>query len=107
MYKNLNTGDSSEEFSVSLEKNTLQRSSAYESLVEILMKDSAVTWEYKGVIARVRFDEGRISGSLKPKLNGIFTNPLHSAETPTLESEKRAIAVEMFAWLEAEILTSY
>ena len=96
-----------EQFEEILDANILKHSSRYESLAETLLKDSLVTWESEGTIAKVELVDGRLLGSLKPSTYSNFTEPLTSAPFSLSDAVDNSEITDLIAWLEAEIAIRY
>ena len=96
-----------EQFEEILDANVLKYSSRYESLAEILLKDSIVVWESEGAIAKVELVDGRLLGSLKPTTDSNYTEPLISAPFSLSGAADKSEVTDLIAWLETEIAVRY
>jgi hypothetical protein len=96
-----------ESFEEILDANVFRHASRYESLAEMLLKDSLVIWECAGVLAKIELMEGRILGSLKPSAYSNFTEPLNSAPFSPSGDGVKSEVTDLIAWLETEIATRY
>ena len=96
-----------EQFEEILDANVLKYSSRYESLAEILLKDSMVIWESEGTIAKVELVDGRLLGSLKPSTYSNFTEPLTSTPFSLSGTADKSEITDLIAWLETEIAIRY
>jgi hypothetical protein len=96
-----------ESFEEILDANVFKHASRYESLAEILLKDSLVIWESEGTIAKVELVDGRLLGSLKPSNYLNFTEPLTSAPFSISDAADKSEITDLIAWLETEISIRY
>jgi hypothetical protein len=96
-----------ESFEEILDANVFKHASRYESLAEMLLKDSLVIWESEGTIAKVELVDGRLLGSLKPSNYLNFTEPLTSAPFSISDAADKSEITDLIAWLETEISIRY
>ena len=96
-----------EPFEEILDANVFKHASRYESLAEMLLKDSLVIWESEGTIAKVELVDGRLLGSLKPSNYLNFTEPLTSAPFSISDAADKSEITDLIAWLETEIAIRY
>jgi hypothetical protein len=96
-----------ESFEEILDANIFNHASRYESLAEMLLKDSLVIWESEGTIAKVELVDGRLLGSLKPSNYLNFTEPLTSAPFSISDVADKSEITDLIAWLETEIAIRY
>ena len=96
-----------EPFEEILDANVFRHASRYESLAEMLLKDSLVIWESEGTIAKVELVDGRLLGSLKPSTYSNFTEPLTSTPFSLSGTADKSEITDLIAWLETEIAIRY